>query len=107
VFHARAKDKWTILRASLYLLFWLSLLPFVTRWMGENHFSTLPVAIYGTVLLMAAIAYSILELALIRLQGKDSQLAKAVGQDFKGKISLVIYAVRSRSLGGGLLSACM
>jgi uncharacterized membrane protein len=92
VFHARAKDKWTILRASLYLLFWLSLLPFVTRWMGENHFSTLPVAIYGAVLLMAAIAYSILELALIRLQGKDSQLAKAVGPDFKGKISLVIYA---------------
>ena len=59
--------------------------------MGENHFSTWPVAVYGTVLLMAAIAYSILELALIRLQGKDSQLAKAVGHDFKGKLSLVIY----------------
>ena len=60
--------------------------------MGENHFSTWPVAVYGAVLLMAAIAYSILELALIRLQGKDPQLAKAVGHDFKGKISLVIYA---------------
>jgi uncharacterized membrane protein len=82
----------SILWANLHLLFWLSLLPFVTGWMGENHFSTWPVAVYGTVLLMAAIAYTILELALIRLQGKESELAKAVGHDFKGKLSLVIYA---------------
>lgn len=90
--HAVQKINGPILWANLHLLFWLSLLPFVTGWMGENHFSTLPVAVYGTVLLMAAIAYSILELALIRLQGKDSELAKAVGHDFKGRISLVIYA---------------
>jgi uncharacterized membrane protein len=92
LFHAVQKINGTILWANLYLLFWLSLLPFVTGWMGENHFSTLPVAVYGMVLLMAAIAYSNLELALMRLQGKDSQLAKAVGQDYKEKISLVIYA---------------
>jgi uncharacterized membrane protein len=92
LFHAVQKINGKILWANLYLLFWLSLLPFVTGWMGENHFSTLPVAVYGAVLLMSAIAYSNLELALIRLQGKDSQLAKAVGQDFKEKISLVIYA---------------
>ncbi|MDQ3186203.1 MAG: TMEM175 family protein [Pseudomonadota bacterium] len=90
--HALQKINGPILWANLHLLFWLSLLPFVTGWMGENHFSTWPVAVYGTVLLMAAIAYSILELALTRLQGKDSELAKAVGHDFKGKISLVIYA---------------
>jgi uncharacterized membrane protein len=90
--HAVQTINGPILWANLHLLFWLSLLPFVTGWMGENYFSTWPVAVYGTVLLMAAIAYSILELALIRLQGKDSQLANAVGQDFKGKISLVIYA---------------
>jgi TMEM175 potassium channel family protein len=90
--HAVQKINGPILWANLHLLFWLSLLPFVTGWMGENHFSTWPVAVYGTVLLMAAIAYSILELALIRYQGTNSQLAKAVGQDFKGKISLVIYA---------------
>ncbi len=90
--HAVQKINGPILWANLHLLFWLSLLPFVTGWMGENYFSTWPVAVYGIVLLMAAIAYSILELALIRLQGKDSQLANAVGQDFKGKISLVIYA---------------
>ena len=93
LFHAVQKINGTILWANLYLLFWLSLLPFVTGWMGENDFSTLPVAVYGVVLLMSAIAYSNLERALIRLQGKDSQLAKAVGQDFKEKISLVIYAV--------------
>jgi uncharacterized membrane protein len=90
--HAVQKISGPILWANLHLLFWLSLLPFVTGWMGENHFSTWPVALYGIVLLMAAIAYSILEFALIRIQGKDSQLARAVGADFKGKASLVIYA---------------
>ncbi|WP_090369601.1 TMEM175 family protein [Nitrosospira sp. Nl5] len=90
--HAVQRINGPILWANLHLLFWLSLLPFVTGWMGENHFSTWPVAVYGMVLLMAAIAYSILELALVRLQGKDSELAKAVGRDYKEKISLVIYA---------------
>jgi uncharacterized membrane protein len=90
--HAVEKINGPILWTNLHLLFWLSLLPFVTGWMGENQFSTWPVALYGVVLLMAAIAYSILELALINLHGKDSQLAKAVGHDFKAKISLVIYA---------------
>jgi uncharacterized membrane protein len=90
--HAVQKISGPILWANLHLLFWLSLLPFVTGWMGENHFSTWPVALYGVVLLMVAIAYAILELALIRVQGKDSQLARAVGNDFKGKTSLVIYA---------------
>jgi uncharacterized membrane protein len=90
--HAVQKVNGSILWANLYLLFWLSLLPFVTGWMGENHFSTLPVAVYGMVLLMAAIAYEILIFALIKLHGKESQLAEAIGSDLKGKISLVIYA---------------
>jgi TMEM175 potassium channel family protein len=80
-----------ILWSNLYLLFWLSLVPFVTGWMGENHFGTWPVALYGIVLLMAAIAYYILSRALIRHHGHDSALAKAVGGDFKGRISIVLY----------------
>lgn len=90
--HAVQKINGPILWANLHLLFWLSLFPFVTGWMGENNFSTWPVALYGTVLFMAAIAYSILELALIKLQGKDSLLAVAVGREFKAKISLIMYA---------------
>jgi uncharacterized membrane protein len=90
--HTIQKVNGSILWANLYLLFWLSLLPFVTGWMGENHFSTWPMAFYGIVLLMTGIAYRILELVLIRYHGKDSRLAKAVGHDFKSKISLVIYA---------------
>ncbi len=82
-----------ILWANLHLLFWLSLIPFVTGWMGENHFAALPVALYGTVLLLAAIAYFILSRTLISSHGKDSPLAIALGKDFKGKISIVIYAV--------------
>jgi uncharacterized membrane protein len=82
-----------ILWANLHLLFWLSLIPFVTGWMGENHVSAWPVALYGTVLLFCAIAYYILTLALINHHGRDSTLAIAVGRDFKGKISLVFYAV--------------
>lgn len=82
-----------ILWANLHLLFWLSLIPFVTGWMGENHFAALPIALYGTVLLLAAIAYFILSLALIAHHGKDSALAIALGRDFKGKISVVLYAV--------------
>ncbi|BAY12053.1 TMEM175 family protein [Calothrix sp. NIES-2098] len=82
-----------ILWANLHLLFWLSLIPFVTGWMGENHFAAWPIALYGTVLLFSAIAYFILSLALIAYHGKDSTLAIALGRDFKGKISVVLYAV--------------
>jgi uncharacterized membrane protein len=82
-----------ILWANLYLLFWLSLVPFVTGWMGENHFGAKPMALYGFVLLMAAIAYYILQNQIIKSQGKDSVLAKAIGKDFKGKISPVLYVI--------------
>ena len=82
-----------ILWANLHLLFWLSLTPFVTAWMGENHFAPWPVAAYGVVLLCAAVAYFILTRALIAHHGKDSTLATAVGRDFKGKVSLLAYLV--------------
>jgi len=82
-----------ILWANLHLLFWLSLVPFVTAWMGENHFARVPVAIYGVVLLAASIAYRILTRALIRLHGRASTLATALGKDFKGQLSTAIYAV--------------
>lgn len=83
----------SILWANLHLLFWLSLFPFATAWMGENHFAALPVALYGIVLLLAAIAYFILTRILIAHHGRDSTLAAAIGNDFKGKISMVIYAI--------------
>jgi uncharacterized membrane protein len=82
-----------VLWANLHLLFWLSLVPFVTAWMGGNRFAPWPVALYGLVMLFAAIAYYILTRALIALHGADSVLAAAVGGDFKGKISLVSYAL--------------
>jgi uncharacterized membrane protein len=82
-----------VLWANLHLLFWLSLFPFATAWMGENRFAALPVALYGLVLLFAAIAYFILTRTLIANHGKDSTLAIAVGRDFKGKVSLAIYAL--------------
>jgi uncharacterized membrane protein len=91
--HAVRTVNGPILWANLHLLFWLSLIPFVTGWMGENHFAELPVGLYGVVLLMAGVAYFILSRALIRHDGADSMLARAVGKDFKGKISVVIYAV--------------
>ncbi|MFZ6693370.1 TMEM175 family protein [Undibacterium sp. SXout20W] len=80
-----------ILWANLHLLFWLSLIPFATGWVGENHFTSNPTALYGLVLLMSAIAYYILQQAIIRSQGPDSVLKKAVGNDLKGKISPVMY----------------
>jgi uncharacterized membrane protein len=80
-----------MLWANLHLLFWLSLFPFATGWMGENHFAAVPAAIYGLVLLMAAIAYYVLELAIIRAQGEGSILKKAVGRDWKGKLSPALY----------------
>jgi uncharacterized membrane protein len=91
--HAVSKVNGPILWANLHLLFWLSLVPFVTGWMGENNFAARPVALYGVVLIMAAIAYFILSRALISHHGRDSTLGKAVGKDFKGRISVLIYAV--------------
>ena len=82
-----------VLWANLHLLFWLSLVPFVTAWMGENHFAPWTLVLYGTVLLFSAIAYLILTLTLLSLHGRDSPLATALGRDFKGKISIVIYLV--------------
>jgi uncharacterized membrane protein len=81
-----------VLWANLHLLFWLSLISFVTAWMGENNFAAWPVALYGVVLLMAACAYFLVVRALLALHEKDSTLAVALGSDFKGKISIVIYA---------------
>ncbi len=80
-----------ILWANLHLLFWLSLVPFVTGWLGENHFAAMPAAVYGVVMLMAAIAFYTLQLVIIASQGPDSELRKAVGRDWKGKGSLVLY----------------
>jgi uncharacterized membrane protein len=83
----------SILWANLHLLFWLSLFPFVTGWMGENHFTPLPSALYGTVLLLAAIAYYILQTLIVRAHGgRDSKLARSLGRDWKGKLSLALYA---------------
>ena len=81
----------SILWANLHLLFWLSLIPFTTGWMGENHFATLPAAAYGLVLLMAAIAHWILQRRIIASQGVDSILKKAIGSDWKGKLSALLY----------------
>jgi uncharacterized membrane protein len=89
--HAIAHVDGRVLWANLHLLFWLSLIPFVTAWMGENHFAAWPVALYGIVLLLAAVAYFILTRALIALHGRDSVLATAVGRDRKGKVSVVLY----------------
>jgi uncharacterized membrane protein len=83
----------TILWANLHLLFWLSLVPFVTGWMGENHFAPLPTAIYGVVLFMSAIAFTILANRIVAHQGPHSMLADAFGKDLKGKASLVLYAI--------------
>ncbi len=80
-----------ILWANMHLLFWLSLISFATGWMGENHFAPLPTAVYGIVLLAAAIAYTILQKLIIAEQGEDSQLAAAIGSDIKGKISPLFY----------------
>ncbi len=77
--------------ANMHLLFWLSLTPFVTAWMGESHFAPRPVATYGIVLLMAAIAYYLLTVALLRREGPDSLLARALGRDVKGKVSVLMY----------------
>lgn len=90
--HAAQRVNGSTLWANLHLLFWLSLVPFTTAWMGENHFTPWPVALYGIVLLLAAIAYFILVRALIALHGRDSTLATSIGNDLKGRISIAIYA---------------
>jgi uncharacterized membrane protein len=82
-----------ILWANLHLLFWLSLIPFATAWMGENHFAAWPVTLYGVVLMLAGTAYTLLTRALIARHGKDSTLAASIGRDVKGRLSVVIYAV--------------
>jgi uncharacterized membrane protein len=82
-----------IMWANLHLLFWLSLIPFFTGWLGENHDATWPTAMYGVVLLMAAIAYFILQSLIVAHHGKDSKLAEAIGSDLKGKISIASYAL--------------
>jgi uncharacterized membrane protein len=89
--HAVSRVTGPILWANLHLLFWLSLIPFTTGWMGENHFAPAPTALYGLVLLMAAIAYFVLQQLIIRSQGPDSILRRAVGGDWKGKLSPVLY----------------
>ena len=82
-----------ILWANIFLLFWLSLLPLASAWIGENQFATLPTAVYGVALLMPAISYYLLQRSIIRTQGVNSTLAQALGRDFKGKVSVVLYAV--------------
>jgi uncharacterized membrane protein len=93
MFHAVHHVNGATLWANLHLLFWLSLVPFVTGWMDETHFAPLQVAAYGAVLLCAGCAYYILTLVLVASHGRDSLIAKALGKDFKAKISIVIYAV--------------
>jgi uncharacterized membrane protein len=89
--HAAKKVSGGILWANLHLLFWLSLFPFATGWIGQNHVAPIPTAFYGFILLMAAIAYYILQRAIIGLQGRDSLLAAAIGSDWKGKLSPMLY----------------
>lgn len=91
--HANKQIGGGVLWANLHLLFWLSLFPFVTGWMGENHFAPLPTALYGFVLLMAAVSYWVLQRAIIASDGVDSLLARALGKDVKGNLSLAVYAV--------------
>ncbi|MFL6248440.1 MAG: TMEM175 family protein [Thermoanaerobaculia bacterium] len=91
MFHATRYVSGSVLWANLHLMFWLSLVPFMTTWMGESHFAALPTALYGVVLLAAAVAYTILQLRIIAVEGNESLLAKAVGSDMKGKISIALY----------------
>jgi uncharacterized membrane protein len=93
MFHATTKVTGGILWANMHLLFWLSLFPFATGWMGENHWASAPTAAYGAVLFMAGMAYYILQRAIIAHQGTGSLLAAAVGSDWKGKLSPALYVV--------------
>src|SRR5262245_60334702 len=89
--HVTERINGKILWANMHLLFWLSLVPVVTGWMGENHFAPVPTAAYGALLLMAAIAYTILQTAIVQCNGPSSRLQSAVGSDLKGKLSIVAY----------------
>jgi uncharacterized membrane protein len=91
--HVTTRVSGNVLWANMHLLFWLSLIPFVTAWMGENHFAPAPTALYGGVLLMAAIAYWILVQAILAVEGRHSILATAIGNDLKGKLSPLFYVV--------------
>ena len=91
LFQVAERVSGAILWTNLHLLFWLSLIPFATGWMGENHFTALPTALYGVVLLMAAVAYWLLQGAIIAEHGRDSKIARALGSDWKGKLSPVLY----------------
>jgi len=91
--HATQRVDGGVLWANLHLLFWLSLVPFVTGWMGENHFAPLPTALYGVVLLMAAVAYYILQRRIVVCNGRESMLARALGVDYKGKLSPLMYVL--------------
>lgn len=93
MFHMSERVNGKILWANLHLLFWLSLVPFATGWTGQNHFAPVPTALYGIVFIMSALAYTILQNCIIRLQGPDSKLAVAVGRDKKGKLSIGLYAI--------------
>jgi uncharacterized membrane protein len=92
MFHAVGQVNGAILWANLHLLFWLSLVPFATGWMGENHFDAVPTAVYGVVLLLSGVAYTVLQNVIIAREGPDSKLARAVTKDVKGKLSVVMYA---------------
>lgn len=91
--HTSSSVNGLILWANLHLLFWLSLIPFATAWMGENHFATLPTQVYGVILFMAGFAYYLLSMAIISSQGPDSILKKAIGSDWKGKLSPALYVI--------------
>jgi len=111
MFHATRRVNAAVLWSNLHLLFWLSLIPFATAWMGETYFAALPMAVYGGVLLMAAIAYYILQTRIIHEQGEDGLVARAVGGDLKGKLSPLFYiaaipaAFVSRWISGALYVA--
>ncbi len=102
--HASRGVSGGILWANLHLLFWLSLIPFVTGWMGENHFANVPAALYGGVLLLCAIAYTILQSRILALLGKDSPVARSIGKDMKGKLSIagyvagIVFAIAGQSI---------
>jgi uncharacterized membrane protein len=91
--HATERINGTVLWANLFLLFWMSLVPFVIRWMDESHFAAAPTAAYGVVLAMSSVSYLLLERSIIACNGPDSKLARAVGEDLKGKVSLSIYVL--------------
>ncbi len=93
LFQATERVSGAVLWTNLHLLFWLSLIPFVTGWMGQNHFTAVPTALYGIVLFMAGVAYRFLQCAIIAENGRDSRVARALGADWKGKLSLALYAL--------------